>query len=125
MNAYTIWKRGFLTALAFAALSSVAAMAIADEVTESNVADRIAAAKTAQDHDAVAKFFRSEATAAGEKVKLHEAMLGSWTKSVAGKSLEQMRRHCQDIIAASKKVQKDYEALANEHEKLAKHAGGK
>jgi hypothetical protein len=120
------WTIGLLTAFAFLALGTISAtVARADDVTDANVADRIAAAKTAQDHDAIAAFFRKEAAATGEKIKTHEAMIASWSKSIGGKSLEYMRRHCQDIITSLKKEQKDYEGLAAEHEKLAKEAGGK
>ena len=125
MNTHTNWTRGFLAAVAFAALSSIAVVAIADEVTEQNVAERIAAAKTPQEHEAIATFFKGQAAAAGEKAKEHEAMLGSWKKSTSGRSLNVMRQHCEDAIASYKKLQKDYEALADEHEKMAKKAAGK
>lgn len=65
----------------------------ADTITDANVTDAIAAAKTPQDHQAIAAYFRAQAAAAGEKVKLHEAMLASWEKTVSGKGLEHMRTH--------------------------------
>ena len=61
-----------------------------------------------------AAFLKDQAATAGEKVKEHEAMLASWTKNTPGVSLEVMRRHCKDAIASFKKLQKDYEALAQE-----------
>lgn len=125
MNTTTNWTRGFLAAVAFAALSSIAAVAIADDVTDQNVAERIAAAKTPQEHEAIATFFKGQAAAAGEKVKEHQGMLASWKKATSGRSLNVMRQHCEDAITSYKKLQKDYEALADEHEKMAKKAGGK
>ena len=122
MNSKMNWTRGFLAALAFTALSSLAVAAIADEVNEQNVAERIATMKTAQDHEAIAAFFKSQAAAEGEKVAEHKAMLASWKKSVSGRSLTHMTRHCEDALAAHQKLQKDYEALAAAHEKMAKEA---
>lgn len=84
----------------------------ADTVTDANVAEAIAAAKTPQDHEALAAYFRAQAAAQGEKVKLHEAMLKSWDKIVSGNSLVHMRQHCNDLIASSRKMQKAHEAMA-------------
>ena len=53
--------------------------------------------------------------AQAEKVKLHEAMLTSWEKTVSGRSLENMRKHCNDVIASARKAQKAYEAMAEMH----------
>jgi len=122
MNAYTNCKRGFLAALALAALSSLAAVAIAEDITDQNVAERVATAKTAPEHDAIAAFFKAQATAAGDKVKEHEAMLATWEKGTSGRSIIVMRQHCQDAIASYKKLQKDYAAMAAEQEALAKKA---
>ncbi len=122
MNAYMNWKRGLLAATAFVALSSLAVVATAEDVTEQNVAERVATAKTAPEHEAIAAFFKAQATAAGDKVKEHEAMLASWEKGTSGRSLNVMRQHCQDAIASYKKLQKDYTAMAAEQETLAKKA---
>ena len=100
-----------LTALTIGMTAPTQAVA-ADTITDANVADAIAAAKTPQDHEAIATYFRAQAAAQGEKVKLHEAMLKSWEKTVRGKSLEHMRRHCNDLIASTRKMQKAYEAMA-------------
>ena len=91
-------------------------------ITEQNVAEHLASAHSAQDHQAIAAFFRSEAAAAGDHLKMHEAMLASWEKSVAGRSLQVMREHCHAIMRSLTQMQKDYEAMAQEHEKLAKMA---
>jgi len=114
--------RGLLATLAFAALSSLAAPAIADEVTEQNVAERIATMKTPQDHEAIAAFFKAQAAAEGVKVKEHETMLASWKKTVAGRSLVNMIQHCESALAAHKKLQKDYEAMAAAHVTMAHEA---
>ena len=94
----------------------------AAEVTDANVAEAIAAAKAPQDHEAIAAYFRAQAAAQGEKVKLHEAMLKSWEKTVSGKSLEHMRKHCENLIASFRKMEKEYAAMAEMHADMAKSA---
>ena len=92
----------------------------AEAVTDANVADAIAAAKTQQDHEAIAAYFRAQAAAQGEKVALHEAMLKGWEKTVSGKSLEHMRKHCHNLIQSFRNMQKEYEAMAEMHAHMAK-----
>ncbi len=108
-----------LTALTTGMIAPTQAVA-ADAVTDANVAAAIAAAKTQQDHDAIAAYFRAQAAAEADKVKLHEAMLKSWEKTVSGRSLEVMRRHCNDLIASFRKMQKSYEMMAQQEEKMGK-----
>jgi hypothetical protein len=119
------WTTAAFAALAFLALSTVPTRVTAQEVTEQNVAERIATMKTPQDHEAIAAFFKAQAAAAGEQVKEHEAMLASWKKSISGHSLVTMTQHCEGLIASYKKLQKDYEALAEAHYKMGKAAAGK
>lgn len=92
-------------------------------VTDDNVAERIAQAKTSADHEAIAEYYKAQAAVAAAKVKEHEAMLASY-KNVAGTSLEIMRNHCKGLIQSYGQEQREYEALAKEHEKLAQAAGG-
>jgi hypothetical protein len=120
-----IWTTGAFATLAFCALSTAPTFVSAQEVTEANVAERIATMKTQQDHEAIAAYFKKQAAAAAEQVKEHEAMLASWKKTVSGRSLVNMQRHCEGLISAYKKIQKDDEALAQLHENMAKAAAGK
>jgi hypothetical protein len=119
------WARGFLAALALVTVGSVSIAALAQDVTEQNVADRVATAKTAQDHEAIATFFKGQAAEAGKQAREHEVMLGKWKTTTSGRGLIAMRQHCEANIASYKKLEKDYEAMAAEEEKLAKKAGGK
>ncbi|MFI5396015.1 MAG: hypothetical protein ACHQ9S_10820 [Candidatus Binatia bacterium] len=91
----------------------------AEPITADTVAQRVAAAKTARDHEELAAYFRSQAAAMGEDAKRHEAMLKSYDW-VWGVTKEVMRNHCQSLIASDRKAQQALEALAQEHEKLAK-----
>lgn len=103
-------------------LGSVQSARAAGPVTDDNVAERLASAQTAADHEALAAYFRAEAAAAGEKVKLHQAMLASATKKVAGKSWVSWELHCNGLIKMYKDAQKEAEGLAAEHEAMAKVA---
>jgi hypothetical protein len=90
-----------------------------EPITADTVAQRVAAAKTAQDHEELAAYFRSQAAARAEDVKRHEAMLKSYDWGW-GVTKEVMRNHCQSLIASDRKAQQAFEALAQEHEKLVK-----
>ena len=103
-----------LTALTIGMCAPTHAVA-ADTVTDANIVAAIAGAKTSQDHEAIAAYFRTQAAAQGEKVKLHEAMLKAWETTVSGNSLVHMRQHCNDLIASFRKAQKAYEAMAEMH----------
>lgn len=95
-----------------------------DAVTEANLADRIVAAKTPADHQAIANFYTAQAAAAGEKVKMHQAMDAAYGKTgQKGRTEAQVHQHCKDLISSYTKEQKDYQALAKEHEAMAATAG--
>lgn len=103
------------------ALSAVVAIGTAQaaEITDGNVAEHIASAKTGADHQAIAGYYRTEAAAEGERVKLHEAMLASY-KQGGGKPYQNMIDHCNTLLGQSRKLQKDYATMAEMHETLAK-----
>jgi hypothetical protein len=88
------------------------------QVTEQNLTEKIAAAKTPADHEAIAAFYRSQAAAAAAKVKSHEAMMASY--KTFGKGGVGLADHCKTLIAKYKEAEKDYETMAAEHEALAK-----
>jgi hypothetical protein len=94
----------------------------ADAVTDDTVAERIASAKTAADHEAIAAYYRAQAAEKAKQVKHHEAMLKSYD-NVAGVSKELMRNHCKTLINSYRQEQRAFDALAAEEEKLAKAAG--
>ncbi len=103
--------------LVLTALDTPPAVA-AGAVTNDTVAARIAAAKTATDHEAIAAYYRAQAAEKTEQVRQHEAMLKSYSK-VAGVSKEIMRNHCETLINSYRRAQEASEGLATEHEKLA------
>lgn len=96
-------------------------VAAADAVTDQNVAERAASAKTAADHEALAAYYKAAAAAAAAKVKSHEEMLEATQK--AGRTAPSWKTHCRNWIAAYTKAENEAQSLAAEHERLAKEAG--
>ncbi len=91
----------------------------AGPITDDNVAERVGSAKTAEEHQALAAYFHTQAAAQAQAFKAHEAMMDTWQKATAGRPLENMREHCKSAMSASRKLQRDYEAFAKEQEALA------
>lgn len=107
---------------AFALGLAWAGASYADTITEDNVAQHIAAAKTPQDHQDIANFYTAQAAAAAAKVKLHQQMDSAYKSGQSGKTEAKFHEHCKDLIASYTREQKDNEALAKEHEAMAKAA---
>ena len=112
------------TTLAVAGLmvTSTARIAVAADsagITEDNVIEKVGAASTKADHEALASYFRAEAKEKAAEVAKHEAMIKSWSKD-GGKPKEHMKSHCQALLSAYGQEEKALEALAKEQEKLAK-----
>lgn len=91
----------------------------AQAIDEGNVAAKVAAAKTAADHQAIADYYTGQAAAAAAKVKTHEEMLVSFQKG-GGKPAASWVTHCRGLIDSFKRQQKDYAAMAEEQAALAK-----
>lgn len=92
-------------------------------VTEANVAQRVQAAKTAADHEALAAYFQAQSAAAAQKVKDHEAMLASFNQ-IGGRPSQVWKTHCESLIKSFRTAAKDYQMLAQEQSTLAKDMGG-
>jgi hypothetical protein len=107
-----------LTLMGSAALPRWAA---AGTITDANVGQMMAAAKTPADHQALVAYLKGQAAIAAQKVKEHEAWLADLKKpgNVAGKGGASFASHCESLIASYKKQQEDYEAMAAVHQNLA------
>jgi hypothetical protein len=92
------------------------------EVTDDNLAEKVAAAKTSGDHLEIAAYYRGIADASDKKVRQHERMLASVTSAPKG-SGGAWTGHCKALIAAFKSTKKDAELMAQEHEAMAGKAG--
>ncbi len=87
----------------------------AGPVTDENVVERIAQAKTPAEHEAIAAYYKAQAAVAASKVKEHEAMVKAYSSKT-------MNRHCESLLQTYRAQQKDLEALAKDHEDMAKAA---
>jgi hypothetical protein len=86
-----------------------------------DLAAKIAAAKTAADHEALAAEYSKEATAAQEEASRHDKMAASYRG--AGTAGQRMQEHC-SVIAKNYRAQaKELEALAAAHRAEAKKLG--
>ena len=87
----------------------------AGPVTDANVVERIAQAKTPAEHQAIALYYKAQAADAAAKVKEHEAMV----KAYGGTGSKTMNRHCETLLKTYRAQQKDLEGLAKDHEDMA------
>lgn len=111
----------FVAGLIVAALAIAAApMARAGAVTDDNVEQALASAKTAADHQALADYFKAKAATANANVALHERMIKG--ARLPGPARERWQEHCNRLVAAYKEQAKDYGAMAAEEAKLGAEA---
>ncbi|HZR81897.1 MAG TPA: hypothetical protein VFD92_12430 [Candidatus Binatia bacterium] len=113
----TQWLASVIGATLLIGWASSAAQA-AEPVADSNVNAAIAAAKTPEDHQALAAFFTAKAEAADAEAAEHDKMATAFS----GKARARMGEHCKSIAKAYRQQMKDYTALAKEQQALA---GGK
>ena len=86
-----------------------------------DIEQKIAAAKTAADHEAIAAHFDKEAKAADAKAKYH-AEMGAAYRKVGGALIEKQHadQHCDALKAAYESIAKQNAALAEGHRAQAK-----
>jgi type III secretory pathway component EscR len=109
-------------ALLLALFLTAPRVASAATVTDANVAELTATAKTAADHEALAAYYRKEAKEASANAEFHENMLQRWNAAPGKQSFNAMKPHCQRLIDAYQEAAESYEALAKLHTQLAKEA---
>jgi hypothetical protein len=90
---------------------------------EANLDKMIPSAKTAADHEAIAKEYERQAAAAKAEATMHVEM-GAAYKKVGGSLIEKLHfdTHCDNLANLYKKIAKEDEALAAAHEEMAKGA---
>lgn len=81
----------------------------------------IGSAKTAADHEAIAKHYEAEATAAKAKAAEHRNMAEGY-KKLGGALIEKLHfdQHCETLAKNYDGAAKEYEALAKAHRDMAK-----
>jgi len=88
----------------------------ADAITDDTVEAAVASAKTVGDHQALAAYFTGKSKQALANVALHKKMSGAF----AGKQGTGWQGHCQSLAKTFEEQAKDYAALANEQDAMAK-----
>jgi hypothetical protein len=119
MNRVTLFLAVGLVLFAATSMTTVRAVA-AQEVTDANLGEMIANAKTPADHEAIAAFYDKEAADAEAKAKLHHAVHKNY-ESFKMKPTE-MAHHCDELGKYFERGAAEAKALAAAHRAMAKEA---
>lgn len=92
-------------------------------VTEDNVSQMIASAKTPADHQAIAAYYEQQAAEAKKKAALHRNEADTYRKLKISKPVG-MAEMCDEIAAMWDKIAHHDSMLAKAHQQMAKSAGG-
>jgi hypothetical protein len=117
MKRVTMLLAAGLCMLAATALPTMRAGAQDHVVTDANLNQKLASAKTEGDHEMIAEYYDTEAAENQKKAELHRA-----SKNIFYKGSNQL--HCNELIKAFKDAADQDKALATAHRKMAKKAGG-
>ncbi len=93
----------------------------AEKVNVATLEKRIESATTADDHKAIAAFYREQATAARAKARKHESMALIYRNKASKviRSSTTMTKHCNRLVDSYQSLAEDLSALAQEHEIVA------
>ena len=91
-------------------------------VTDDNLDQMIASAKTPAEHDAIAAFYEQQAADAKKKAELHRNTADTYRKLKISKPVD-MAEMCDGIAAMWDKIAADNSRLAKAHREMAKQAG--
>lgn len=95
----------------------------AQTAPSSELLQRVEAARTPADYDALAAYYDQQATAARGIAEQHRKMAKSYQSMIAGgRGAASMPAHCNAIAAKNDGLAKDYEAMAAANRQLAKQA---
>jgi hypothetical protein len=90
------------------------------KLTERQVKALIASAKTAEDHNKLACYYRAEARAEEKQAKTHEEMRKLYESYPRFKA--DMMEHCKKLVDEARNAAEAGHQLAAEHEKMAAEA---
>jgi hypothetical protein len=106
-----------LIVLAATMLPVVRAVAQKGTVTDANLKEMIAKAKTSADHEAIAAYYDNEAADNEQKAHLHRDAANIYGKPIAV-------AHCNGLVRAFKAAADQDKALAAYHHRMARKAEG-
>lgn len=120
----TRWTRGILTALSlvlFLGVVSLALHAAADQ--KDDLAAMVVDAKTAADHEAIAKKYDALSAEEKSRAAMHTKMAQGY-KSMGGAAVGKyhMDHHCESIAKSANATASEYEQMANAHREMAAQA---
>jgi hypothetical protein len=112
-----------LVLLAAASLPIMRVGAQQSVVTDDNLDQMIASAKTPADHNALAVFYEQQAADAKKKADLHRRIAETYRRLKIPKPVY-MAEMCDGIAAMWDKIAADDSKLAKAHQNIAKNAAG-
>ena len=83
---------------------------------------QIEAARTSEQHEAIARSYEDEATAAERRAESHAKMAQTYRLAYAKTPRESMASHCMDLEKDYRNAASAYRKLAEEHHKMAEAA---
>lgn len=100
------------------------AAAAAGSVTAKNLKQKITSAKTANDHKAIAAYYRAEAAKAQAKVTEHQEMTEAYRKAGFGTVSKTPNapgtiEHCNHLVKTYQSLAESLEMMVKEHEAMA------
>ena len=121
MRKIVILLAGILMLAATATLPTYQARAQQTEVTDENLDQSVANAKTPADHEAIASYYDKEAADNEAKAKFHHAVHHNYVKFHL-KTATDMAPHCDSLAKDYQRAADQDKALAAGHRKMAKAA---
>jgi uncharacterized protein YcbK (DUF882 family) len=87
-------------------------------VTDANVAERVLAARTKADHEALAAYYKAKAKAEDPSIAHYDQLFRAYMK-LEGKRVEPLQRQARALLKAARMFQKHYALLAQAHLNMA------
>jgi len=114
---------GAMLLVGAASVPTFRAVAQSAAVTDDNLSQSIANAKTAADHEAIAAYYDQEAADAKKKADIHRNAADTYQKLNIAKPVG-MVNMCKGLVNYWDKVADQAKDLAKAHREMAKAAGG-
>ena len=113
-----------VTAAGLCAMLALPSVGTADDKQLPSIeAMAVAAAKTPEQHMALAAYYREKAAGARADAQRHVGMAEAFVNARSANTLPAMRQHCDSLAKAAREQAATYDAMASEHEAEAKKAG--
>lgn len=109
----------FALALTLMLGAALAGCASEPTLTTAEMAQRIEAARTPADHEAIAAYYAKEAAAARSSSDSHRKMARAYQAQIGQRGGASMVAHCNAIVRSQEAIAADYEAMATTHRDLA------